>query len=150
MEIKVMERRMMHHILYIFQAAAEARTTTEPHQITYVDFLTVTLTAMCVLLAALGFIVAVVAIIGYRDIKSAATKAAKQAAEGAIEERLKQYPDATEIHAKFSAMDRYMSEVLRKERLLSLMRVPVEVANPEKTVEDKTMKRPNRYPRKGD
>jgi len=141
----------MHYFLQGVQAAAEARTAAEPHAITYVDFLTVTLTAMCVLLAALGFIVAIVAIVGYRDIKTSAMKAAKLAADTAIEARLKQYPDATEIHAKFSAMDRYMSEVLRKERLLSQVRAaPLDVANASKTVEDKPVKRPSRYPRKGD
>jgi hypothetical protein len=141
----------MHYFVHWAQAAAEARSASEPHAVTYVDFLTVTLTAMCVLLAALGFIVAVVAIVGYRDIKSSATKAAKQAAETAIEARLKQYPDATEIHAKFSAMDRYMNEIFRKERLLSQVRAaPIQVANASKRVEDKPVKRPSRYPKKGD
>jgi hypothetical protein len=134
-----------------FQAAASAATAAEPHTITYVDFLTVTLTAMCVLLAALGFIVAIVAIIGYRDIKTSAMKAGKPAAEAAIEAKLKEYPDAARIHEKFSAVDRYMEGILRREALLSQVRAaPSTVARSPKKVEDKPVPRPSRYPKKGD
>jgi len=96
-------------------------------------------------------IVAVVAIVGYRDIKAASMKAAKIAGEAAIEAKLKEYPDAAQIHARFSAMDRYMGEVLRKETLLSQLRAaPPGIAKASKTVEDEPAKRPSRYPRKGD
>lgn len=132
-------------------AAADARAAAEPHSVTYVDFLTVTLTAMCVLLAALGFIVAVVAIIGYRDIKASSMKAAKGAADLAIQSKLKEYPDAAQLHERFSQMDRYMGEVLRKERLLAQVRAaPLDVAKASKGVEDGPTVRPRRYPKKGD
>ena len=140
----------MHSLLYLAQAAG-ARVAAEPHSVTYVDFLTVTLTAMCVLLAALGFIVAIVAIIGYRDIKASSIKAAKAAAEAAIESKLKEYPDAAQLHARFSAMDRYMGEFLRKERLLAQVRAaPSPVAKPSKEEDNKPATRPRRYPKKGD
>lgn len=141
----------MHLFLHWFQVAAAARTAGEPHTVTYVDFLTVTLTAICVLLAALGFIVAVVAIVGYRDIKAAARKAGILAVETSIAAKLKEYPDAAEIHAKYNALDRYMEQMLRRETLLSQVRAaPSDVAKSTKTVEDKPVKRPSRYPKKGD
>ena len=141
---------LWHPLFSLIQAGAEARGNAEPHSVTYVDFLTVTLTAMCVLLAALGFIVAVVAIIGYRDIKAASMKAAKAAADAAIEARLKEYPDAEQIHARFGAMDRYMGDLLRKEKLLAQVRAaPLGVAKASKEVKDRP-KRPSRYPKKGD
>jgi hypothetical protein len=134
----------MHHLLRL---AAEARTAAEPHGITYIDFLTVTVTAMCVLLAALGFIVAALAVIGYRDIK----KAAKTAAESAIVAKLKEYPDATEIQVKFMAADQLITDRLRREALLSKVRpAPSTVAGASKKKEDTPVKRPSRYPPKGD
>lgn len=139
----------MHPILHWFQAAAEARTNAEPHAITYVDFLTVTLTAICVLLAALGFIVAALAVLGYRDIKAAAAKAAKHASETAIAAKLKEYPDAASIHSKFSAFDRYMTDVIKREKLLAQVRdAPRGVARSSKGVEDGDTKRPRNTRRK--
>ncbi len=141
----------MRYFFHWLQAAADARTAAEPHGITYVDFLTVTLTAMCVLLAALGFIVAIVAVVGYRDIKSAAMKTGEQAAERALELKLREYPDAAEIHQKYTAMDRYMTDMLRKETLLSQVRAtPLGVAKASKRDEDKLVSapRPRRYPKK--
>lgn len=79
-------------------------------------------------------------------------EAAKQAGEAAIESKLKEYPDATQIHARFSAMDRYMGEVLKKEKLLSQVRAaPPDIAKASKKLEDNNpAKRPSRYPKKGD
>ena len=108
---------------------------------------------MCVLLAALGFIVAVVAVVGYRDIKTAAMKAGQQAAERALESKLKEYPDAAEIHLKYRAMDRYMTDVLRRETLLSQVRAtPSGVATASKRAEDKAVPapRPKRYPKRAE
>jgi hypothetical protein len=136
--------------MHLLRWAAEARLAAEPHSITYVDFLTVTLTAMCVLLAALGFIVALVALVGYRDIKAASIKAGKQASETAIEAKLKEYPDATQIHAKFKAVDEFFAIKMKEAELLSRVRVaPSGIAKASKTKEDKPVKRPDRYPPKG-
>jgi hypothetical protein len=135
------------------QAAADARTASQPHTITYVDFLTVTLTAMCVLLAALGFIVAVVAIVGYNDIKRAAAKAGRRAVRVSIEATLKEYPDAATLHARYSAVDRYMTEMIRKEALLAKVRGGSNpVANASNEAQDKRIvaKRPRKYPKTGE
>jgi hypothetical protein len=141
----------MHFALHWLQAAAQARNAAEPHTITYIDFLTVTLTAICVLLAALGFIVAVVAIIGYRDIKAAAMKAGRLAVEAAIESKLKEYPDAAKIHARYNAIDGFMNGILRREALLSQVRAaPSGIANASNKGDDKPAKRPSRYPKKGE
>jgi hypothetical protein len=127
--------------------AADARVATEPHAITYVDFLTVTLTAMCVLLATLGFIVAALAVIGYRDIK----KAAKKAAEGAIVAKLKEYPDAAEMQKKFMAVDEVLTDMLRRRELLSKVRpAPSILGGASKKKDSAVPKEPSRYPPKGD
>lgn len=139
----------MYHALHWIQAAADARAAAEPHAVTFVDFLVVTLTAMCVLLAALGFIVAVVSVIGYRDIKAAAMKSAKQSAEAAIEAKLKEYPDAAQLHGRFAEMDRYMGEFLKRERALSRLRAASpDIAKTSKTEENRASKRLPRYPKK--
>ena len=133
----------MHHLLNF---AAEARASADPHAITYIDFLTVTLTAMCVLLATLGFIVAALAVIGYRDIK----KAAKTAAETAITAKLKEYPDAEEMHLKFKIANEILTDMLRQRELLAKVRLaPSPVAGASKKKEDTPVKRPSRYPPKG-
>jgi hypothetical protein len=133
----------MFHLLHL---ASEARLAAEPHAITYIDFLTVTLTAMCVLLATLGFIVAALAVIGYRDIK----EAAKTAAATAIAAKLKEYPEVADIQAKFRVADEVLTDMLRQRELLSKVRLaPPSIAGASKSKED-TVKRPSRYPPKGD
>jgi hypothetical protein len=78
----------------LFHVAAEARAAAEPHAVTYVDFLTVTLTAVCALLAALAIIIAIAAIWGYAGIKKELTEAVAKRAEESLENKLKEYPDA--------------------------------------------------------
>jgi hypothetical protein len=132
---------------HFFRLAAEARLAAEPHVVTYIDFLTVTLTAMCVLLATLGFIVAALAVIGYRDIKDGA----KKAAEAAIVAKLKEYPDAAEMHVKFAAANQVLADMLRQRELLSKVRsAPSAVAGASKDKDSKTERKPLRYPTKGD
>jgi hypothetical protein len=58
----------------------------ESHAVSYIDFLTVTLTALCVILAALALFIGIAAIMGYRDIKDKAGEIAKKAAEAKIVE----------------------------------------------------------------
>ena len=143
----------MHYALHWIQAAADAKAAAEPHTVTYVDFLTVTLTAMCVLLATLGFIVAVLAVFGYRDIKKAAEKAGEEAVKLFIEATLKEYPDAATLHERYAAVDRYMTEIVRKEALLRRVREPpkpVAKASDEEQDKAEGIKRPRRYPKRGE
>jgi hypothetical protein len=134
----------MHQILIL---TADACLTVDLPAITYTDFLTITLTALCVILATLGFIVAALAVIGYRDIK----KAAKKAAESAIIAKLKEYPDAAEMQAKFAAGNQLFTDMLRQQELLSKVRsLPPTSPRATKIRVDTTVKRPSRYPPKGE
>jgi hypothetical protein len=78
----------------LLHVAAEARAAVEPHAVTYIDFLTVTLTAVCAILAALAIIIAIAAIWGYAGIKKELTEAVAKRAEESLENKLKEYPDA--------------------------------------------------------
>jgi hypothetical protein len=80
----------------LLHMASEARIAAEPHAVTYVDFLTVTLTAVCAILTALAIIIAIAAIWGYAGIKKELTEAVAKRAEESLDNKLKEYPDARE------------------------------------------------------
>jgi hypothetical protein len=82
-----------------FQSAAEARQAAEVHPVTYVDFLTVVLTALAVMLAALAIFIGVIAIWGYAGIKEALTKEVRENAAKALKDKLNEYPAAAEMMA---------------------------------------------------
>jgi type VI protein secretion system component VasK len=82
---------------HLLVAAAEARAAAEPHPITYVDFLTVVLTAMAVILAALAIGIGVFAIWGYLGIRDAVAKQVGEAADKALAEKLEKYPAAEDM-----------------------------------------------------
>ncbi len=77
--------------------ASEVQIAAEPHAVTYIDFLTVTLTAVCAILAALAIIIAIAAIWGYAGIKKELTEAVAKRAEESLEKKLNEYPDAREF-----------------------------------------------------
>jgi hypothetical protein len=91
-------------MLHLLQMAADARSAAEPHAITYVDFLTVTLTAVCALLAALAIIIALAAIWGYAGIRDEISKTVSMRAGEQLEKKLSEYPDSKDIIALFEAM----------------------------------------------
>ena len=90
--------------MHFLQMAAQARAAAEPHAVTYVDFLTVTLTAVCAILTALAIIIAVAAIWGYSGIKKETTRTVQEAAKRALEAKLDEYPDAKEMFDLFHDM----------------------------------------------
>jgi len=65
--------------------------------ISYQELITITLTALGVMLAALGIGIGVIAIVGYAGLKKGLHEMAKKHVEGAMAEKLKEYPSAAEI-----------------------------------------------------
>lgn len=95
----------MHPFLHWFQAAAEARSVAEPHAVTYIDFLTVLLTALGVMLALLALIIAGLAFWGFTGIKESLTKEVRENADQALQKKLKEYPAAAEMIALKQRVD---------------------------------------------
>ncbi|MCU1249381.1 MAG: hypothetical protein JWQ49_2410 [Edaphobacter sp.] len=63
----------------------------------YEAFVTIVLTALCALLAALAIIIGGAAIWGYRGIVESLTNDVKEKADEALKEKLKEYPAAAEM-----------------------------------------------------
>ena len=76
----------------------------EPRAMSYSDFLTITLTALCALLAALAIILGGAAIWGYSGIKEALTQEVKDKADKALQTTLSKYPDARDVLKLFQDM----------------------------------------------
>jgi hypothetical protein len=100
----------MPHLPHLLQMAADARVVAEPHAVTYIDFLTVTLTAVCALLAGLGIFLGFGAIWGYITIKDEIVKAVTQKAEQRIDNKISEYPDSKEVIALFEKMNAFHSQ----------------------------------------
>lgn len=105
---------------HLFQAAADSRAAAEPHAVSYVDFLTVTLTAVCALLAGLGLFLGFGAIWGYLTIKKEIVKAVTKKAEQRIDKEIGEYPDSKEVIALFDKMSAFHSQqVMLSSQLLT-------------------------------
>jgi hypothetical protein len=136
----------------VFKMAAQARTAAEPHPITYVDFLTVTLTALCALLAALAIFIAVAAIYGYLGIREEITKSIAKQADEALKAKLGEYPDSKDVLGLFEKMQTFHEQ----QKLLSDQLVADSgsktIAEASKQGEDKPKRRSSLardYPGKG-
>jgi hypothetical protein len=139
----------MHGLLHW---SAEARAAAEPHAVTYIDFLTVTLTALCAILAVLAIIIAAAAIWGYVGIREEITKAVSEKADEALKAKLKEYPDSQEVLGLFEEMrDQHEKQKLLSNRLLADSASKF-VADTSKKVEDKAKNKTRLardYPGKG-
>jgi hypothetical protein len=132
--------------------AADARMAAEPHAVTYVDFLTVTLTALCALLAALAIFIAFAAIWGYAGIREEITKAVTDRAEKALVAKLGEYPDSRAVLDLFDEMRAFHEQQKRLSDLLVTGSASKGVARTSKPVQNKA-KTPGsiakNYPGKG-
>ncbi|HXB61718.1 MAG TPA: hypothetical protein VNU94_02555, partial [Acidobacteriaceae bacterium] len=63
----------------------------------YESCVTIVLTALCALLAALAIIIGLAAIWGYGGIKEALTKDVSEKADKALADKLKEYPAAADM-----------------------------------------------------
>jgi H+/Cl- antiporter ClcA len=75
-------------------------TVAHDHQVTYDTYLSVTLTALAIILAVVGILIAILAFWGYNAIRQEARNSAVAAAEAAILKHL----DPEKIEAKLRAM----------------------------------------------
>ncbi len=140
----------------IWRLAAIASANSAPHTITYVDFLTVTLTALCALLATVALGIAAAAIVGYRDIKSSVVNVINSVASDAIAKKLMEYPDAAALNTRFTALAQEMETKARLSAdLLKLLSgapdeaSPVAKASKTKQNEAGKTQSPPRYPKPG-
>jgi hypothetical protein len=83
--------------------------------LSYADFLTITLTALCAILAALAIIIGGAAIWGYSGINEALTQDVKDKADKAWQATLSEYPNARDIVELFQNMQ----DLHEKQKLLS-------------------------------
>lgn len=136
----------------ILEMAAQARAAADPHPITYIDFLTVTLTALCALLGALAIFIAIAAIYGYLGLKEEITKSIAKQADAALQAKLFEYPDSKEMFVLFERM----TALHEQQKLLSNQLVRESevkpIAEASKVGEDKPKRRSplaKDYPGKG-
>ncbi len=81
---------------YLLQEVAPIST-----HMSYESFLTIVLTSLCVILAALALGIGALAVWGYNGIQEAVTKRATNNAEAALAAKMQEYPDAKEIITVF-------------------------------------------------
>ena len=84
---------------YLLQESAPTST-----HMTYESFLTIVLTALCVILAALALGIGALAIWGYNGIREAVTKEATSKAEAALAAKMQEYPDARQMISVFQRL----------------------------------------------
>jgi hypothetical protein len=84
--------------------AADARIAADPRPVTYIDFLSVTLTALCALLALLTIIIGLAAVWGYIGLRDEITKTVRERAESALQVKLGEYPDSRAVIGLFDEM----------------------------------------------
>jgi hypothetical protein len=116
-------------MLALLQEAANSTPPSTP-PISYESFLTIVLTALCAILAALAILVGVLAFWGYSGIKDALTKEVRESADKALKEKLKEYPAAAEMVALRTRMEQI--EGLRSQ----ITPEPNDLAEASNTVQD--------------
>ncbi len=128
---------MVNVVPKVIEMAAQARVASESHTVTYIDFLMVTLTALCALLAALAIFIAIAAIYGYLGIREEITKSIKKQADQVLAQKINEYPAAKDMFELFEKMQ----ALHEQQKLLSnqLVREPTPktVADASKVAEDK-------------
>ncbi len=90
----------------LWKLAAVASNSGDSHAVTYADFLTVTLTALCALLAAMAIAIGIAAVVGYHDLKSSAERIATEKAEKAAAHKAE--AAIAEWTGRFSAIEQEM------------------------------------------
>ena len=134
------------------EMAAQARLAAEVYPVTYVDFLTIVLTALGVMLTALAIGIGVAAIWGYQGIKDGATKAVMERAEKRLEERLQAYPEPRRVIELFETMQALHEQQKRlSTQLVTSERAKTVDPAGKKDEDAKTPRRPlaKKYPGKG-
>jgi hypothetical protein len=78
----------------------------------YETFLTITLTALCAILAAMTIIIGVAAICGYYGIKNSVIEAAEKKAEKIASDKISEYPSPTEMREVIDSLKVYAANLL--------------------------------------
>lgn len=128
-----------------------ARTAEVPHELSYTDFLTITLTALCAILAALAIIIGGAAIWGYSGIKEALTKDVSEKADKALQAKLSEYPDSREMFETLQELKDAHKQQEALHRQLVTENAAKQVAQASKKGDDGAKKRvplARRYPGK--
>jgi hypothetical protein len=76
------------------------------------SLLTITLTSLCAILAALTIIIGVVAIYGYYGIKNSVIEAAEKKAEAIASDKMARYPPAEELRDVVDRLKTYAADLL--------------------------------------
>lgn len=96
-----------------YQAVVEAIHQSPPATMNYEAFVTIVLTALAVMLAAIGIFLAVLAFVGYSSLKTELKQMAEKRIDAAMGEQFAGYPSAAElrdIQAKLNAFTNLLSE----------------------------------------